>query len=208
MLMSAEIFFDCSSPATWLAFHRLHLIAQEFRFEVKLKPIYLGAVFKAVNPGVFTVRETMPEIKDVYFRKDFRDWEKFTGLAINWPNPAHPVNSIKAMRGVVGAMRHGKGYDVAVATFQAYFRDSADISDDAVLRNICKEAGFDEALYFAGIADQSVKDELRDITQELMDRGGFGTPTIFMNGDDMYWGNDRIELVRAAVERAYAKAPA
>jgi 2-hydroxychromene-2-carboxylate isomerase len=52
-----------------------------------------------------------------------------------------------------------------------------------------------------------VKDELRDITQELMDRGGFGTPTIFINGHDMYWGNDRIELVRAALERLSAKVP-
>jgi 2-hydroxychromene-2-carboxylate isomerase len=202
-----EIFFDCSSPGTWLGFHRLHELGEEFGFHPVLKPIYLGAVFKMVNPGVFEIRATMPAVKDAYYLKDFRDWERLTGLELNWPNPHHPVNSVKAMRGVVAAGRHDKALEMARATFLAYFRDSADISDDAVLRGVCREAGFDAALYFEGVADPSVKDELRDITQELMDRGGFGTPTIFINGHDMYWGNDRIELVRAALERLSAKVP-
>ena len=39
------------------------------------------------------------------------------------------------------------------------------------------------------------KDLLRENTDELIARGGYGSPTIFINGDDMYFGNDRLELV-------------
>jgi len=53
----------------------------------------------------------------------------------------------------------------------------------------------------AGLAEQAVKDKLRANTEELMRRGGFGSPTMFVGGTDMFFGNDRLALVRAAVER-------
>ena len=49
------------------------------------------------------------------------------------------------------------------------------------------------------IADPEIKQKLRDNTDELIARGGFGSPTIFIDGDDMYFGNDRLQLVRAAL---------
>ena len=58
---------------------------------------------------------------------------------------------------------------------------------------------------FDGIAQQSVKDRLRANTEELIRRGGFGTPTIFVAGTDMYFGNDRLVLVREAVKRTQQK---
>ena len=113
-----------------------------------LRPIFIGGVFKAVNPGVFTQRATMPKVKEDYFVKDYRDWERFTGVRIVWPQPFHPVNSVKAMRGVTAAGRQGKSRDVAKATFEAYFRDGLDISQDAVLQGVCDAAGFDAELVF------------------------------------------------------------
>lgn len=53
----------------------------------------------------------------------------------------------------------------------------------------------------AQIAQPAIKDQLRANTQELIERGGFGSPTIFVNRNDMYFGNDRMPLVRAAVTR-------
>ena len=56
--------------------------------------------------------------------------------------------------------------------------------------------------FFAGIARDEIKAKLRENTDELIARGGFGSPTIFVDGDDMYFGNDRAPLIRAALERA------
>ena len=51
--------------------------------------------------------------------------------------------------------------------------------------------------YFDKINDQSYKDKLKLTTNELIDRGGFGSPTMFLNGEDMYFGNDRIVLLES-----------
>ncbi|MET0983861.1 MAG: 2-hydroxychromene-2-carboxylate isomerase [Steroidobacteraceae bacterium] len=199
-----DFYFDCSSPGTYLAFHRLQLLQRELRFEIAWRPIFIGGIFKAVNPGVFETRATMPDVKAAYFTKDFADWARFTGIKIHWPQPFHPVNSIKAMRGCVVAARHGQLVEVARATFEAFWHDGRDISDDAVLADVCAAAGFDRETYFREIALPAAREELRRNGDELIARGGFGTPTLFVNGDDMYWGNDRLELVRAAIARANA----
>jgi len=201
-MTTVDYFFDCSSPATYLAFHRLRELQSELDFTLNYFPIFIGGVFKAVNPGVFEIRATMLKVKEEYFIKDFRDWEKVTGLRIHWPQPYHPVNSIKAMRGVVAAGRHGKLAEMAKATFEAYWRDGRDISDDGVLREACLETGLNPEIIFRERDQEGIKDELRHNGEQLIARGGFGSPTMFVNGDDMYWGNDRIELVRAAIERA------
>ena len=69
-----------------------------------------------------------------------------------------------------------------------------------MLADICKRCGIDTAAFQAGIADPAVKEQLKANTDELMRRGGFGSPTIFI-GDDMYFGNDRLPLVAQALRR-------
>ena len=59
--------------------------------------------------------------------------------------------------------------------------------------------------FLAGIEQQPIKDKLRATTQELIDRGGYGSPTMFVGGDDMYFGNDRMPLIREAVLRLKRK---
>ena len=98
--------------------------------------------------------------------------------------------------------RQGKLVPFARATFEAYWGRDEDISKDDVLTKICAEVGVDPAKFFAGIARDDIKDRLRANTDELIGRGGFGSPTIFVNGDDMYFGNDRAPLIRAALERS------
>ncbi|MFX7945838.1 DsbA family protein, partial [Acinetobacter baumannii] len=60
--------------------------------------------------------------------------------------------------------------------------------------------------FFAGIGEQAIKDQLRANTDEVVARGGFGSPTIFVDKTDMYFGNDRMPLIREAVLRLQGKA--
>jgi 2-hydroxychromene-2-carboxylate isomerase len=112
-----------------------------------------------------------------------------------------PVNSVKAMRGCILLEPQGKLVAFAQAAFEAYWGEDRDISSDAVLADVCARAGVDAAAFFAGIAQQPIKDALKANTDELIRRGGFGSPTMFVNGEDMYFGNDRLPLVRAALLR-------
>ena len=107
---------------------------------------------------------------------------------------------MKAMRGCFIAIDEGCLVPFATRVFEAYWGDDRDISQDDVLAELCDEVGLDKTRFFDGIADQATKDKLRDNTQELMDRSGFGSPTIYINDTDMYFGNDRMVLVEDALK--------
>jgi 2-hydroxychromene-2-carboxylate isomerase len=94
----------------------------------------------------------------------------------------------------------------ARAVFEAYWGGDKDISQDSVLTDVCKSASVDHVKFFAGIGEQAIKDQLKANTDELMARGGFGSPTIFVGKTDMYFGNDRMPLIREAVLRLKEKA--
>lgn len=202
-----EFFFDCSSPWTYLAFHNILPMAAELDVAIAWRPILVGGVFDAVNPSVYASRVKPVPAKAAYLRKDLADWARLAGLKILFPPTVFPVNSVKAMRGCILLEAEGKLVAFARAAFQAYWSDDEDIAQDDVLARVCRRTGVDPDFLLAGISQQSIKDKLRTNTEELIQRGGFGSPTMFVGGTDMYFGNDRLVLVREAVKRAQDKAP-
>jgi 2-hydroxychromene-2-carboxylate isomerase len=199
-----EFFFDCSSPWTWLAFHNIQPMAAELGVAVHWKPVLVGGIFNAVNPSVYEFREKGVPAKQAYLKKDLQDWAHHSGLSIVFPPRVFPVNSVKAMRGCVWleAERGAAGMlPFAQGVFESYWTRDEDISQDAVLAGICRRCGIDEAALAQAIQRPEVKAKLKANTDEVIARGGFGSPTIFVNGDDMYFGNDRLPLVREAVLR-------
>ncbi|MDR3453300.1 MAG: 2-hydroxychromene-2-carboxylate isomerase [Rhodoferax sp.] len=196
-----DFFFDCSSPWTYLAFHNIQPLARELEVSIRWRPILVGGVFNSVNPSVYAQRDNPVPSKRDYMLKDLQDWARAAGLTIMMPPTVFPVNSVKAMRGCLWLAPQDKLVPFATAVFEAYWQRDQDISQDAVLTQICAQVGVKADDFFAGIAQPAVKEQLKANTDKLIQRGGFGSPTIFV-GDDMYFGNDRLPLVRAAVLRA------
>ena len=199
-----EFFFDISSPWTYLAFHNVQPLAADLKEEVRWKPFLVGGVFNTVNPSVYASREQPVPAKQNYLRKDLADWARHTGLSIRFPPSVFPVNSVKALRGCLWLEPQNRLVDFARSAFEIYWDEDQDISKDEVLAQVCTRVGVDPDAFFAGIAQPAIKEQLRLNTEELIARGGFGSPTIFVGGDDMYFGNDRLELVREAVLRKRA----
>jgi 2-hydroxychromene-2-carboxylate isomerase len=195
-----EFFFDCSSPWTYLAFHNIQPMATQLNVEIVWRPILVGGVFNSVNPSVYAARDNPVPAKAAYMRKDLEDWTRTAGLSIVFPPRVFPVNSVKAMRGCLLLEPNGKLVPFARAVFEAYWGEDEDISQDAVLARICNSIEVDSRALLDGIGEQRIKDKLRANTEELIRRGGFGSPTMFI-GTDMYFGNDRLTLVRDAVQR-------
>jgi 2-hydroxychromene-2-carboxylate isomerase len=201
-----EFFFDCSSPWTWLAFHNLQPIVRELGVEVRWRPILVGGIFNSVNPSVYEFRTRGVPAKQAYQMKDLQDWARKAGLVIKFPPAVFPVNSVKAMRGCILLDAAGKLVPFASQVFEAYWTHDRDISQDAVLADLCTRVGVEPQWFFEGIARPEIKAQLKANTDEVIARGGFGSPTIFVGSDDMYFGNDRLELVRDAVLRRRAAA--
>jgi 2-hydroxychromene-2-carboxylate isomerase len=196
-----ECFFDCSSPWTYFAFESLLRMQDEIGVTIQWRPFLVGGVFNAVNDSVYNSRDKPVPAKQAYGKKDQQDWARYLGLKIHYRPTVFPVNSVKTMRACIVLEAEDKLVPFARAAFKAYWTDDKDISQVPVLTEICDSLGIDAPKLFAAIDQQPVKDQLRANTQEAIDRGAFGSPVIFAGGDDMYFGNDRMPLVRDAVLR-------
>lgn len=199
-----EFFFDCSSPWTYLAFESVQALAERDDVEMVWKPILVGGVFNAVNPSVYQNRENPIPPKARYYQKDLQDWARYVGIEIGQP-PVFPVNSVKVMRGALVALEEGRLVPYARRAFRRYWTELADISQDDEVRLIARDAGLDEAELMEKIASPQYKERLRQLTEELIERGGFGSPTIFVDGSDMYFGNDRMPLIEARLNAAQGR---
>jgi 2-hydroxychromene-2-carboxylate isomerase len=203
-----DFYFDVSSPWTYLAFRNIQPIAKELNVAIDWRPVLVGGIFNTVNQRMYASREDSTSPRNRYVLKDLQDCARQTGVQIVFPPAVFPVNSVKAMRGCIWMARSDTFKDCLLpfieATFAAYFTRQEDISQDDVLISICRQTGIDAAAFAAGIAQPDIKEALKANTDEAIARGAFGVPSFFV-GDDMYFGNDRLDLLRLAVLKAQAE---
>ena len=201
-----EFFYDCSSPWTYFGFVRVIPLMERLGVAIQWRPILIGGVFNAVNQQIYSARESMfaNEKRLAHYFKDMQDWSRLCGVEVDHPS-VFPVNSVKAMRGAFFAEEQGLIVPYSTAVFEAYWGNDRDISQDDVLADICTEVGLDSKALLAATADQRYKDALRSNTEELIARGGYGSPTMFIDGDDMYFGNDRLPVVERRLAELLAQ---
>jgi 2-hydroxychromene-2-carboxylate isomerase len=195
-----EFYFDCSSPWTYLCFARVEAMVERTKAEIQWKPVLVGGIFNKVNEAVYESRANPHPVKGRYYVKDLQDWARFCGVKIGQPR-VFPVRAVDPMRAAIVALDEGKLPEFAWATFEAYWGDLKDISQPDIMAEICQKVGLDPAHVAARIKEDDVKGRLRDNTEDVIARGGFGSPTMFVNRDDMYFGNDRLPLVEDALTR-------
>jgi 2-hydroxychromene-2-carboxylate isomerase len=197
-----DFYFDVSSPWTYLAFRNIQPLAKELNVAIQWRPVLVGGIFNTVNQRMYASREDSQSPRNRYVLKDLQDCARQTGITIVFPPKVFPVNSVKAMRGCIWLAGSDAFKDCLLpfieATFAAYFTRQEDISQDDVLTSVCKQTGINSKAFAAGITQPDIKDALKTNTDEAIARGAFGVPTFFV-GDDMYFGNDRLDLLRLAV---------
>ena len=189
-----EFFFDCSSPWTYLAFKEIEKLCSRLNLELVWKPILVGGIFNTINPSVYESRSNPVQPKASYSQKDLKDWSLIRGITVNWPD-VFPVNSVKAMRGVLFALERNKVSEYVELVFCSYWTNNLDISLDEVLIKIVEELGWSSDKFISFINLESTKEALKLNTEELAKRGGFGSPTMFVDGENMFFGNDRLNLI-------------
>ena len=202
MTARAEFFFDLSSPWTCLAFHNLPGVLERTGATAIYRPILVGGVFNAVNPAVYAAREQADNRRLQHSWKVLQDWARLAGLPMNFPSQWHPAKSIQAMR-FCCAIEDDQAALVrfARAAFASYFDRQENLDDPDVLEAVANAVGLDGAAMRAAAADDAVKARLRANTEEVVARGGYGSPTIFVDATDMYFGNDQLPLVEAALSK-------
>jgi 2-hydroxychromene-2-carboxylate isomerase len=197
-----EFFFDLSSPWTYLAFANVQGVIDRTGAAATFRPILVGGVFNAVNQGVYAAREQADNRKLQHSWKVLKDWARLAGVEMNFPSQWHPAKSVNAMR-FAAALEDDQPALVAFAraAFASYFGAQDNLDDADVLEAVATAAGLDGAAIRAASTTDAVKARLRANTDAVIARGGYGSPTIFVDDDDMYFGNDQLPLVEAALQR-------
>jgi 2-hydroxychromene-2-carboxylate isomerase len=197
-LATLEFFFDCSSPWTYLAFTRIHDIVARTKADIVWKPILVGGVFNQVNKDVYERRANPEPRKATYYEKDLQDWARLTGIRIGKP-PVFPVRATLVMRAALAAQEVGAVVPFARKAFESYWGELKDVGQPGIVAEIAAAAGCDPDAVLTRAENAEIKERLRANTTEAIERGGFGSPTMFVNGSDMYFGNDRLPLVELAL---------
>jgi 2-hydroxychromene-2-carboxylate isomerase len=187
-----EFFYDYVSSYSYLANSQVQSIEGA---EVHYRPMLLGAVMQASGnspPGLVPA-------KGAYLKKDLARWAERYSIELNF-NSIFPQNTLSALRLAIAAQRRGVFADVHQKLFDAMFVHDLDLSNQGVLVQILSDAELNVDELTADASSQSVKDELRANTEEAVQRGAFGAPTFFV-GDEMFFGDDRMDFVREALAR-------
>ena len=200
-----EFFYDLSSPWTYLAFHNLDGLTSRTAASARLRPILVGGVFNAVNPSVYAAREAADNPKFKHSWRVMKDWAALAGIEINFPSKYHPAKSIHAMRmACTLADDQAALKKFTKAAFESYFGAQENLDDPDVLVAVANKVGLDGEAMRAASQTDAVKALLRANTDEVIARGGYGSPTIFVDTTKMYFGNDQLPLVEFALNRSPA----
>lgn len=192
MSKTIEFYFDVGSPASYLAWTQLPGLAERTGAHIELKPMLLGGVFQATgNSSPATV-----PAKGNYTRTDMQRYANRYGVTLN-QNPFFPINTLQLMRGAMAYQDTPEFVPYLTAIFTAMWVGELDMGQPEVVGKVLAEASFDPAEVMAKVSDPAVKEKLKTATEEAIQRGVFGAPTFFV-GDDMFFGQDRLEWVEAA----------
>jgi len=193
MPSTLEFYFDFGSPNAYIAHVRLPPIVARTRARVAYRIMLLGGVFQATG----NVSPAALKFKLGYIRRDMLRFINKFAVPFRM-NPHFPVNTLKLMRGAVVAEEDGFLATYMDAAFRGMWRDGLNMADEAVFADALERGGLDAAHVMRRINEESVKDKLKTYTAAAVARGIFGAPTFFV-GDEMFFGQDRLELVEEAL---------
>jgi 2-hydroxychromene-2-carboxylate isomerase len=197
-----EFFYDLSSPWTYLAFTNLAGVLNRTGEMATLRPILVGGVFNAVNPSVYEARAQTDNRKLAHSWQVLQDWAALAGVAMNFPSAFHPAKSVNAMRMACTLADDMLALNAFTrGAFESYFGAEENLDDPAVLIAVANAAGLDGNTIYAAAQTDAIKALLRANTEEVIARGGYGSPTIFVDQTRMYFGNDQLPLVEFALKR-------
>jgi 2-hydroxychromene-2-carboxylate isomerase len=183
-------YYDLGSPYAYLAAERIHSVLPE---PPLWQPILLGGIWKVTGGRSWATTERRDEgMAEVERRAD-----EYELQPVRWPE-GWPNNTLQAMRAAIFAQQTGRTVAFSLAAFRQAFAGGKDLSDVDNVLIAAAACELHPNAVLKGIESQSVKDRLRAATQEAIERGVTGVPTVAV-GDRLFWGDDRLEEAAAAM---------
>ncbi|MCR8958769.1 2-hydroxychromene-2-carboxylate isomerase [Variovorax sp. S2] len=195
MRKSVDFFFDVGSPASYLAWTQLPGLCASHGADLVYRPMLLGGVYQATG----NASPTAVPVKGRYTQMDYERHARRYGVPLKG-NPHFPIITLFLMRAVTGVQlrRPEQLQQLLGCVFKALWVDALDLNDAQLTANALIAGGFDPGDIERLAQDPETKAALKATTQEAVERGVFGAPTLFV-GDHMFFGQDRMDFVREAL---------
>jgi 2-hydroxychromene-2-carboxylate isomerase len=188
-----DFYFEFASPYGYLASAQIDALAARHGRIVTWRPIMLGAAFK--QTGTRPLMQT--PLKGPYLLHDVPRFARLLGVPLRLP-PVMPMNSLAASRACVWIAEHDaeRARRLARALFHAHWGEGKDLAAPAAVADVAGGLGIVRDDLLAAMADPRIKDLLKGQTQAAIERGVFGSPFVFVDGEP-FWGADRLPQVDA-----------
>ena len=186
-----EFYFDFSSPYGYLASERIDAIAARHGREAAWRPYLMGVAMKVTGSPPLVNRPLL----GAYSRRDMERSARRLRAPFRFPEP-FPIAAIAACRAVYWMERTdaNAAKPLAQALYRAYFADGRNISEPGVVADVAAASGADRDALLAGIQEPAIKDRLKEVTNDAVERGIFGSPFFMVDGEP-FWGHDRMDDV-------------
>ncbi len=193
MNKTVDFYYDYGSVNAYFAWTQLPALCANAGATLNYKPMLLGGVFKSTG----NTSPMLVEAKAAYLKKDIVRYAEHYGVPYVM-NPYFPVNTVAIMRGALwaAATEHLEQYNKAM--FEAVWVEQKNMSDPEVIAQVLKNAGFAAEAIIEATGQPEIKQALIDATNEAVERGVFGAPTMFVAGQ-MFFGQDRLKWVEKAL---------
>jgi len=195
MSKTLEFYFDFGSPTAYLAHKRLQQLSAQYDLLIDYKPMLLGGVFKATGN---TTPVAIPAKGQYMLVHDLPRFARRYNVPLNI-NPHFPINTLHLMRAAIAAQRLDCMPAYVDAMFDAVWVDGKNMGELDVIAQTLADNELDSEALMALSQDPEVKAQLISNTEAAVERGIFGAPTLFMDGE-MYFGQDRLDFVEEALQ--------
>jgi len=197
-MQTIEFYFDLGSPYSYIGFHRIQKIAADRHANILWKPMLLGGVFKATGNS----SPMIVPAKAQYAMKDLKRWSKLWQIPMQM-NPYFPINTLQLMRLVTAVQIYQPEQFLRVLTgvFHAMFGEPRNLNDLQEFKKMLTDLDLDVQQVQDWLEDEQVKQQLKSVTEEAVQRGVFGAPTWFSQ-NEMYWGIDHLHFLEHALTSA------
>lgn len=200
--MDIEYYYAAHSAYAYLGAAELKRIADNAGAKIIHKPMDLRAAMPAAGAMPFPQRSQAH--KDYFFQREIVRWAEYRNIEVMDTIPTHHANEIHfANHLLIAASQTGLDIDaLSEEMLRAHWVDDADVASSSDMRKVCDAVGINADTLFEAAKAQFVVDEYKKNTAEAIERHVFGSPTYFV-GEDMFYGQDRLDLVARALEKPF-----
>ncbi len=195
-----DFYFDFMSPFAYLAHKRLPAIADRYDYAMEYKPIELAKAKQAAGNTGPSNREIPVKLR--YLTTDMKRWAARYGVPLQFPKS---LDSARLNKGTFYAVDRHQAQDYVECAWLAAWGRGGDMGNVDFLSGVAAEMGWSAAEFLDFTLSPTSAKRYESSNREAQQRGVFGVPTA-MIGEEMWWGNDRLDFLGEYLESACAKA--